>query len=249
MLDMITAQEFVKVGELSEAFRISDVTVRTDLDVLDRTKLVRRVHGGAVPRRRNLVSELSFEEAAAASSKEKQRIGVAAAAMVTSGMSVLIDVGTTTTAIARAMAARTELQDVVVITSAVNIAMVLEQTIPRFTVMVTGGTLRPLQHSLVAPLAGEVLSKVHADIAFLGCNGVEPDQGITNVNLPETEVKVKMLAAAATAVVVADSSKLGQVHLGHVARLDQIDTLITGAAADKALLGRFEASGLQVQLA
>ncbi len=250
---LVDERGFVRVAELRDAFGVSGVTARADLDVLVGEGAVQRVHGGAVPAHGGVgagrpVRESSFEEALASSVMPKQEIGELAASLVRSGQSVILDVGTTTLAIARALRARTDLIDVVIITNGLSIALELEPAIPRFTVIVTGGSLRPLQHSLVEPLAATVLSQVHADLAFIGCNGVDAENGVTNINLPEAGVKTLMLAAAARAIVVADASKLGQVHLGRVGPLDAFDTLVTDAAADPQLLARLREAGLTVLL-
>ena len=89
------------------------------------------------------------------------------------GDTVLLDVGTTTTAIARALVARADLRDVTVVTNGLTVALVLERAWPRISVVVTGGTLRPLQHSLVNPLGTVLLDGLNASIAFIGCNGVD----------------------------------------------------------------------------
>ncbi|HSP53210.1 MAG TPA: DeoR/GlpR family DNA-binding transcription regulator [Cryobacterium sp.] len=246
---LVGERGFVRVSELREAFGVSGVTARADLDVLESAGTLQRVHGGAVPAAPDSgrpLREFSFEEALAASVLPKEQIGVLAASLVTSGQSIILDVGTTTLAIARALLARTELTDVVIITNGLSIALALEPAIPRFTVIVTGGSLRPLQHSLVEPLARTVLSQVHADLAFIGCNGVDAGYGVTNINLPEAGVKTLMLAAATRAVVVADASKLGQVHLGQVGPLRAFDTLVTDAAAAAALLDPLREAGLTV---
>lgn len=250
---LVDERGFVRVAELRDAFGVSGVTARADLDVLVGEGAVQRVHGGAVPAHVGVgagrpVRESSFEEALASSVMPKQEIGELAASLVRSGQSVILDVGTTTLAIARALRARTDLIDVVIITNGLSIALELEPAIPRFTVIVTGGSLRPLQHSLVEPLAATVLSQVHADLAFIGCNGVDAENGVTNINLPEAGVKTLMLAAAARAIVVADASKLGQVHLGRVGPLDAFDTLVTDAAADPQLLAPLREAGLTVLL-
>ncbi|PJJ61919.1 DeoR/GlpR family DNA-binding transcription regulator [Compostimonas suwonensis] len=246
MLALVTELGFVTVGDLSQALGVSPVTVRADLDVLDESNAVHRVHGGAVVGNRSLAREPSFEESLEASAAEKQAIGAAAAALVRSGNSVILDVGTTAAAVARALVARTELTDVAIITNGLNIALELEQAIPRFTVLVTGGTLRPRQHSLVNPLAQTMLRDIHADLAFLGCNGVDAARGVTNVNLPETEVKRMMLAAATRGVVVADSSKLGEVHLGRIGGIEEFATLVTGAGASAGVLDELGATGLEI---
>ena len=246
---MIHEQGYARVTELSEHFGISEVTVRTDLDSLAANSTVQRVHGGAIAEGRatqDQPHEHAFEQSMLAASGEKRRIGEAAAGLVESGQAIVLDVGTTTTAIAAALLARTELRDVVIITNALNIALALEPAIPNFTVIVTGGTLRPLQHSLVDPLAGTVLEHVRADIAFIGCSGVDALAGVTNVNLPEADAKRRMIATAARAIVVADSSKLGVSHLSRVAQLGEIDTLITGAEASKDRVAALEAAGLTV---
>jgi DeoR family transcriptional regulator of aga operon len=246
---LVGERGFVRVSELRQTFGVSGVTARADLDALETAGAVQRVHGGAVPALQTggrPLREFSFEEALAASVLPKQQIGALAASLVSSGQSVILDVGTTTLAIARALLARTELTDVVIITNGLSIALELESAIPRFTVIVTGGSLRPLQHSLVEPLAVTVLSQVHADLAFIGCNGVEAGHGVTNINLPEAGVKTLMLAAATRAVVVADSSKLGQVHLGQVGPLRAFDTLVTDAGADAAALAPLREAGLTV---
>jgi len=107
MLQVITDREFVRVTELADAFGISDVTVRADLAALESSHAVRRVRGGVMPPARSSRPEPSFEESLVEFAVEKQRIGEYAASLVTSWMSVLLDVGTTTTAVARALVART----------------------------------------------------------------------------------------------------------------------------------------------
>ena len=243
--ELVAGRGFVRVSELAELFSVSEVTVRSDLAALDDGDDIRRVHGGAVARGER-ARESSFEESLESSAQAKQAIGRLAASLVTSGQSILLDVGSTTLAVAQALKQRDDLEDLVVITNGLHIALELESEIPRFTVIVTGGALRPLQHSLVHPLARAVLDQVHADIAILGCNGVDVAGGVTNVNLPEAEVKQLMVAAAERVVVVADASKLGQVSLGTIASLDQVDLIVTSDGADPALVADLEAAGVEV---
>lgn len=253
-LALVAERGFVRVAELSAAFGVTTVTARADLDALERDGAIRRVHGGAVPVTSGLEAERpdrepTFEEALAASVEPKRSIGEHAAAMVKSGQSIILDVGTTTLQIARALRARAALDDLVIFTNGLSVALELEAEIPRFTVVVTGGTLRPKQHSLVHPLAGSMLDEVHVDLAFIGCNGVDPVHGVTNANLPEAAVKALMLRSAARSIVVADGSKLGEVHLGRIAPIDAFDTLVTDAAAPTPLVAELEEAGLAVVLA
>jgi DeoR family transcriptional regulator of aga operon len=253
-LALVAERGFVRVAELSRAFGVTTVTARADLDSLERQGGIRRVHGGAVPLSSPLAAERperepSFEEALEASVEPKRQIGEHAASLVRSGQSIILDVGTTTLQVARALRARADLEDLVVFTNGLSIALELEPEIPRFTVVVTGGTLRPKQHSLVHPLAGSMLDEVHVDLAFIGCNGVDPVHGVTNANLPEASVKSLMMRAAARSIVVADAAKLGEVHLGRIAAIDAFDGLVTDAAAPTPIVAELVDAGLAVHFA
>jgi DeoR family transcriptional regulator of aga operon len=247
MLEVVRQRDYVTVSDLATQFSISEVTARSDLDALAGRGLLRRVRGGAIaenlPRR-----ERPFEESASAFAAEKLAIAHAAAEMVRSGDTVILDVGTTTAAIARALADRQELEDVVIFTNSLTIAIELEPVIPRFTVVVTGGTLRRLQHSLVDPLGDGVLGHIHADMVFLGCNGIDPVAGVTNINLPEAEMKRRMLAAARRRIVVADGSKVGQVELAHLCAISDVDLLLTGESADGNVVEALRERGMRVEV-
>jgi DeoR family transcriptional regulator of aga operon len=246
---LVEEQGFVRVTDLHDRFGISEVTLRADLDALADAAVLQRIHGGAIAATGPRAPEQPFEKVFLAGAEQKGAIGRAAADLVQSGQAVVLDVGTTTTAIANALVARADLQDVVVITNALNIAVAFEAVIPRFTVIVSGGTLRPLQHSLVDPLAGAVLDHIHADLAFIGCSGIDADAGITNVNLPEADVKRRMLNSASRSIVVADGSKLGLTYHSRVAPLSAVGALITDGGAAPEEVAKLERAGLAVVLA
>jgi DeoR family transcriptional regulator of aga operon len=248
MLDLIRAEDFVSVAELGDRFGVSRVTARTDLHVLAQRGLVRRIRGGAISRMAP-GHERAFEEMELRDHAEKASVGRAAAQLVTEGETVILDVGTTTTEAARALASRTALRDVTVLTSALNIAFALEPAIPRLNVVVLGGTLRPLQHSLVDPLAALALDHVNAHTVLLGCNGVDPVAGVTNVNLPEADVKRRLIAASRRRIVLADGSKLGTVHMARVCDLDEVDVVVTGASADPDVVDAIRERGVEVVVA
>lgn len=248
LVRLLRDHEFLRVTDLADRFEVSEVTIRADLDALAHRGVLRRVRGGAVPRSA-APAERPFEEAEVAAAAQKRAIARAAAATVASGDTIVLDVGTTTTALAQELALREDLTDVTVFTSSLTIALALEGAIGRLSVVVTGGSLRPKQHSLVEPLAGLVFASIHAGTAFLGCNGVDVEAGVTNVNLPETEVKKLIIAASQRRVVCADGSKLGQVALAHVCDLDDVDALITDRDADPEVVDQLRDTGLDVQLA
>ena len=229
VLERLALDGFVSVADLGAETAVSDVTLRADLDALARAGLLHRVHGGALPATGS-VREAPVETAAEQDAATKKRIGRAAAGLVRSGDSILLDVGSTTLAVARALVARADLTDLVVLTNGLSIALALEPAIPRFTVVLTGGTLRPLQHSLVNPMVSACLAGVHVDLAVIGCTGIDDEGRVTNVNLPEAEVKREMIAASARRVLVADAAKTGRRHLGLIGRLADFETWVSGGA-------------------
>ena len=235
----------VRVADLAKPLGVSQVTVRADLEALEREGRLRRLRGGAVlwETRR---FELPLEVTRTLHAKEKEAIGKRAAALVRDGDVVILDVGSTTTEMAKALSPG--LKDVVVITSALNIALLLEGH-PGISVIVTGGRLRPLQHSLVNPFGTLLLEELNADKAFLGCNGVHPERGFTNTNLEEAEIKKAMVRAAREVYFLADHSKLLQVATAKIAPLSAAKALITDRKAEKEVLEALEKAGLAVEVA
>lgn len=244
----VAEEGFSRVADLAAGFGVSEVTLRSDLAALEEEGRLRRVRGGAVPLG-GPFAEPSLERALGDRAEAKQAIGHLAAGLIASGEALLLDVGSTTMAAARALVARRELVDVTVVTNGLTIALALEEAIPRITVVVSGGTLRPLQHSLVDPLADRVLSGVHADTVLLGCNGVSAEHGVTNINLPEAQMKRRLLAAASRRVVLADATKVGAVSLAPLADAGVIDVLVTDAESDPDELDRLRELGVHVEVA
>ncbi len=242
---LLEQRGFVRVRELSDRFGVSTVTVRNDLQTLEERRLAHRVHGGAMAANASR-GERPFEEVVSQRATEKSAIASAAAALVSSGESVLIDVGTTAAALAEALVARSDLFDLTVFTNGLKIALALEAAHPRITIVVTGGTLRPKQHSLVDPLACSLLQVLHADTVFLGCNGFDLGAGVTNVNLPEAAVKRSMIAAAARCVVLADSTKIGVRTLAPVCSIDAVDVLVTDSGINDVQLEAIRSRGVEV---
>jgi DeoR family transcriptional regulator of aga operon len=242
---LLSARGFVRVADASLELGVSEVTIRADLTALEREGRAVRVHGGAMPADA-LVRESPVESTRDQQAAAKHAIGVAAAALVSSGDCVYLDAGSTTLAVAEQLLQRRELHDVIVVTSALTIALALEPAIPRFEVVVTGGTLRPLQHSLVNPFAAPMLGALRFDLAFIGCNGIHPVHGVTNVNLPESEVKTLAMRSAVRTVLAADGGKLGRVEPAVVCTLDAIDRLVTAGDAAAGAIEELRGAGLEV---
>ncbi|WP_395641143.1 DeoR/GlpR family DNA-binding transcription regulator [Pseudolysinimonas sp.] len=244
LLQLVSARGFVRVSDASDELGVSEVTIRADLTELESRGTVVRVHGGAMLP--GAIREPSLESAREQQSLAKRAIGEHVAGLVRSGDSVFLDVGSTALAVANALVERRDLHDLVVVTNGLSIALALEAALPRFTVIVTGGTLRPLQHSLVNPYASQLIDSLRFDLAIIGCNGVDVHAGVTNVNLPETEVKRQVMRQSGRRVLIADGSKLGVTELGVVGPLSDFEMLITAGATAEAIAS-LRSAGLRVE--
>jgi DeoR/GlpR family transcriptional regulator of sugar metabolism len=241
-------ERVVYVAGLSQSFGVSEVSIRRDLEHLERQGLLRRVHGGAVA----VSSKAGSAEPAAASiphQEEKRRIGRAAAALVRPGERVLFDSGTTVLAVARALAEDlTGAANLTAITCSLPIVEELGRR-PGIHLLLLGGIYLPEYRVAVGPQTIENLRTLHADKVFLGTDGLTLDHGLTTANVLEAEVDRAMVRAAAQTIVVADSSKIGSVGLTTIIPLKEIDTLVTDQGVPESTLEQLRQLGVQVILA
>jgi len=212
----------VLVEDLSESLGISRITIRKDLDYLQRRGVLQRTHGGALLPQSGTLFDPSIKEKEGRHLQEKQRIAIAAVDLIQEGQCVLLDSGTTTTAIARTLK---KFSHLTIITNAVNIAAELSGT--DFEVLLTGGSLRKNSFSLVGPLAEEMLHDMHADILFLGVDGFDLEVGLTTPNVMESRVNRAMVKAAKMIVAVCDSTKFNRRSLSKIVDASSIHHVIT----------------------
>jgi DeoR family transcriptional regulator, aga operon transcriptional repressor len=231
------------VSELSDSLGISRITIRKDLDHLEARGLIQRTHGGALTSQNGTSLDRSIQEKQQVHLAEKQRIAAAAARLVQDNQCVLLDSGTTTMAVARALR---ELKGLTVITNALNIASELAGT--DFEVILIGGTLRRNSSSLVGPLAEDTLREMHADILFLGVDGFDSTVGITTPNLLEARVNRAMMQASRRIVAVCDSSKFSHRSLAHIAPPTAVHTVITDTNIETADTEALRAFGVELIL-
>jgi DeoR/GlpR family transcriptional regulator of sugar metabolism len=248
ILGLVHERGDARVSELRDLFGVSEVTVRADLAALASQGLLVRTHGGAALPDRGLKSlELTFTAREAVNVELKARIGLAAAELVQSGQSVVLDASTTSLQIARALRRRPSLHDVTVITNGVHTALELLD-VPGFSTILTGGQLRATAVSLTGALAADLLTRVHGSLGFFGAKGLTTSQGLTDVNLQEVEMKAAMACVCERVVAVVDHTKLGQVGLATFVPLSALSLVITDDGADRRSVAELQVSGVEVQL-
>jgi DeoR family transcriptional regulator of aga operon len=233
----------VLVEELSESLGISRITIRKDLDYLQGRGVLQRTHGGALLPGNGALADPSLQEKEGRHSHEKVRIAAAAAALVQEGHCVLLDSGTTTTAIARALKRFSQLT---IITNAVNIAGELSAT--DFEVLLTGGSLRKNSFSLVGPIAEEMLRDMHADILFLGVDGFDLEVGLTTPNVMESRVNRAMVRASSLVVAVCDSTKFNRRSLSKIVEASAIHHVITDRDLSQETAESLRSAGIKLTL-
>lgn len=243
IVEMLHREGRVLVRQLARHFHTSQITIRKDLEFLDTQGVIQRTHGGALPVQSGALLDPTLREKENLHREEKLRIARAAAQMVEEGQSVLLDSGTTTTAIARALK---DIKKLVVITNAINIAAELAGT--DIEVIVTGGMLRKNSFSLVGPVAEQAVRQLSADILFLGVDGFDTKLGLFTPNVFEAQVNRVMVQVSRKTVVVCDSSKFGRRSLCNIMPLAGVDTVITGKNISKQDLQALRDAGIRTTL-
>lgn len=238
----------VEIEELCNTLGASIATIRRDLEDLESRSLLRRTRGGAVPIGplfyEPFRNDSSFQDKVNSFAEEKRRIAAAAAALVSTGQTVALTGGTTTTEVVRCLRVLT---DISIITNTVNVAMELSNR-KDIEVIVTGGHLRGNWFTLVGPLANAAAEALFSDIMFIGVDGIDAKQGLTCTNPSEAEVLRKLVQHAKLKVVVADHSKLGSISKYLLCPTKGIDRLITDTAASSSAVAPFEKLGIDVAL-
>lgn len=229
ILEQIQLTGGARVSDLVELLGVSDMTVRRDIAALARKGLVARVHGGATALSGRSADEPGFAAKSELQTDAKAAIAAAAAALVQPGDCVAISAGTTTYAVAREL--RT-VPDLTVVTNSVPAAELLHSTTrDDLTVVLTGGVRTP-SDALVGPVAVGALRSLHVDSLFLGVHGIDERAGLTTPNLEEAETNRALIACARQVVVTADSTKWGVVGLSSMARLENVDVVVTDDGLD-----------------
>jgi DeoR family transcriptional regulator of aga operon len=222
IIQLIQKNGKVRVDDLSEQFDVSSVTIRNDLDFLEKKGICHRTHGGALIRK-NVYEDPTLEEKQKRSKKEKERIGGKALEFINSGDSILLDSGTTTLEIAFRLNSK---KNLTVMTNALNIALKL-LSFDDVNIMLTGGTLRKESYSLVGPEAEASIKNYYFDKLFLGVDGLDIELGLTTPNPLEAQLNRIMVARAQQVIAVSDSSKFGRRSFSQICSIDAINTLIT----------------------
>jgi DeoR/GlpR family transcriptional regulator of sugar metabolism len=239
ILERLSTRGRVVAADLAMEFDVSIDTVRRDLRELDGAGLLRRVHGGALPRQGDAAP---FAARAQRAPEAKASIARRAAELVQDGQLVIIDGGTTTLELARALRSSLRAR---VITNSPPIAIALAEH-PLLDITLVGGTLRHNALTSVGAAAVATFDTIRADIVFLGVCGLHPEIGVTTEDVEERHVKAAMIHGAGEVVALADHDKLGTVMPVVIAPLSAVTQLVTDAEPHGADLVPYRDAGISV---
>jgi DeoR/GlpR family transcriptional regulator of sugar metabolism len=243
---LVLDKQRVSVSELSSLFDVSKVTIRNDLDELEQRGLLMRTHGGALAiDQSHKEAELSFDVRERLQQGEKNRIGQIAASLVHDGDAIALDASTTALQIAKRIKDRRELT---VVTNGIRIALEFIDS-PHVTVVMPGGILRRDAVSLVGELGEEVLAKFNVQKGFFGARGLTLEEGLTDVDSYEVQLKRAMARAAKEVIAIVDHTKWGQVGFVSFVSIDQVDCIITDEGVPPDMVAALREAGMDVIIA
>ncbi|WP_313136359.1 DeoR/GlpR family DNA-binding transcription regulator [Paracoccus jeotgali] len=240
ILELARADGRVLVDDLAQRFDVTLQTIRRDLGDLAEAGLLDRVHGGAVPRM-GMVN-LGYEARRRLHSDAKTVIAQACAEAIPDNSSLILNIGTTTEAVAHALLKHS---NITVITNNMNVANILAAN-PGCEIMVAGGALRRSDGGLVGELATQFIEQFKVDYAIIGTSALDLDGDMLDYDLAEVRVSRSILRQARQSILVTDHSKLGRSAPARIASLSEIDRLFTDLPLPAPLAERCRDWGTEV---
>lgn len=244
ILALVQKHGRVSVSELTELFGVSAVTIRNDLAQLENQKVLVRTHGGAMIRP-DSNQEPAFLLRKELHLAEKERIGRAVAGMIHDGDSIFLDASTTAWQVARHIKEHRELT---ILTNGLYVALELGDCLG-ITVVMPGGILRSGSTSLIGDQSASILERYHIQKGFFGALGLTLQEGLTDLNQYEVELKRRMVERSKEVIAIVDSSKWGKVAFATFATLDQVDHIATDTQAPQEMVAAIKDWGIQVTIA
>ena len=241
--EIVQQKGVVKVSDLSQLFGVSELTIRRDLDILERKDILERTHGGAVYNQRMRIEPL-YEQKSRIHRREKEAIGAMTTQIIEDGDTLLINSGSTTREVIRSLKTR----KVRIITS--NMSALFEVSDSNIELIFIGGYYRKQSNSLVGSLASLSLQQIYGSKAIIGVDGISIKYGLTTPIIEEAEVARQMIERTpGPVIVVADHSKIGVVSNFITAPLDKVDILVTDEKIDEGYKNDLEREGIKVIVA
>lgn len=245
LLEILHTKGRVEITELCQLFNVTNMTIRRDLDDLERSGLLIRSRGGALLADTNILVEHPFNIRMGERREQKLAIASAAAATLLDGRKIFMGSGSTLLYLAQRLDNSRRL---IVVTDAINIATELLNR-PSVSVIQVGGELRPNTYSAVGAFAEDMVRQFKCQHAYVGATGIGADGTLYVTSVAEAGLFREVFSTSRSVYVLADSSKLGVDDFVSIGKLQAHYTLITDREADPKLVEKYRSLGAEVVLA
>lgn len=240
ILEKLQAERRVVVSELSQIYKVSEETIRRDLEKLENDGFVIKSYGGAVINE-NANVDLPFNIRKKRNVTSKQKIAEVISSRIKDGTSIMLDASSTAVYIAKALKER---KNLTLITNSIEILIEMFDT-PNVNVLSTGGAMREGSFALVGPQTDKMLKSYHVDVAIVSAKGFDLETGMTDTEELHANNKKTMLHAGREKVLAVDSSKFGKTAFTEIGTLEDISMVVTDAKPDEVWLQAFKEYGIE----
>jgi DeoR family transcriptional regulator of aga operon len=241
ILNKLEDKGFVTVLELSKLFKVSSVTIRKDLTLLEGLNLLFRSNGKAI-RKNPYTREKTVNEKEKIHQGEKNKIAIKAAQLIKPYDSIILASGTTIIEMAHQIK---HVNGMTVLTASLNAALIVSQ-LNDIDVIQLGGIVRKSSSSVIGPLGEQMLSEFTCSKLFLGVDGIDLDFGLTTTSLMEACINKTMIKSAQKIIILADSSKFGRKGFGRICGLEDVDQIITDSGIENNYKDKLTELGIDV---
>lgn len=221
IMEKLRQDSKVYVSELAPLFKVTEETIRRDLEKLEGEGLLRRSYGGAMLAQ-STSEDLSFTKRSTINSASKEKIAALTYSLINDGDTIMVDSSTTCRLLLDKLKER---KNITIITN--SIRLMNDFSSSKFTMICTGGTLRANSYSLTGAQALRTLADYYVDFALISCKGLDIEKGVMESNESESEVKRRMIKQAREVVLLADHSKLDKTAFVKCADLSALTYLAT----------------------
>lgn len=241
ILEILNKEKHIKVIEVAKLLKVTPETIRKDFDEMERKKLLKRVHGGAVVPHYFKATELDRDDRGKIQSEVKKRIANEVANNILSGESLIIDSGSTCYELAKILSQRS---DLTIITPSIEIASVLNTGECR--VYMLGGWLRKSEPSVLGDMAIELLTRFNVNKTILSVAGISEEWGLTEYMEEDANIKYQAIKCGEKTIIMADNAKFDIKALINVAPIEEIDEIYTDNLLPDEKVAAFEEKGVKV---
>lgn len=243
ILEMLNKEGKVKVVVLSKIFGISEVTARGDLDVLEESGLLERIHGGAVSTYKTYFN-MTFRDRLGTNKDEKKRIAVEAASMIADGDTIMLGSGTTPLFVLKELKDK---KNLVIVTNSLPVVQEASYSNINHVILLGGNVNLQYQFTYGDDTINQ-LKKYKADKLLISSDGISAEFGLTTYHHLEAEMSRQMIECVNKTIAIADYTKIGRASFSHIESIDKIDCLISNKNANKDEIEAIKDKGTEIRL-